>query len=286
MKRNVSALSLVLVAAGALFLGCELGNEPAGAVVVNHLNWNASAVPDSVITQVKALDVYFEHASVGNNVQSGLATLAAQPGSRYTYSGSHFEPDRQPSGAELTAIANWFDTHNGFVDFMRGNPGFDSKLNWFESDMQATVGGGPADAFAHHADVVMFKFCWIDDAYISGSAADEFDNVRTVMERLEAQFPRTRFVWWTMPLFESGNAVRIDYNTRVRDYCAANNKLLIDIADIECHNSSGNRVTDGSGNDIIWSDYTYDGGHLTALGEERLANAFWVMLARIAGWNP
>jgi hypothetical protein len=45
-------------------------------------------------------------------------------------------------------------------------------------------------------------------------------------------------------------------------------------------------VTDGSGNDIIWSDYTYDGGHLTALGEERLANAFWVMLARIAGWNP
>ena len=89
----------------------------------------------------------------------------------------------------------------------------------------------------------------------------------------------------------------------------AHNKPLFDVADIESHdpngnpcydnrdgvaynngNTSENYPDDGLNIPAICPQYTteVDGGHLGSVsdGKIRIAKAFWVLMAEIAGWNP
>jgi hypothetical protein len=95
----------------------------------------------------------------------------------------------------------------------------------------------------------------------------------------------------------------------MRQYARDNNKFLLDVADIESHdpwgnpcydnrdgvpysvgNASENYPDDGINSLAICQHYTResDGGHLgnPDVGKIRIAKAFWVLMARIAGWNP
>jgi hypothetical protein len=243
--------------------------------LVDHTTLNADTIPDAVLAQIRALDVYFEHASVGENVVNGLESMAAASSSRFTYTAQSWSFDDDTIGA---AISLWFSSNNGFGDNMRGNPGFADKLLRFNSRIR-TAG------FASLIDAASFKFCFIDNNY-SGTAQDAFNSVRTIMESLESDYPNITFFWWTMPLTTSGDQARDGYNALVRAYCTANNKFLLDIADIECHSPAGVRQTDTNGYEMLYGDYSSDGGHLNAYESNiRVSRAYWVMLARIAGWD-
>jgi hypothetical protein len=123
------------------------------------------------------------------------------------------------------------------------------------------------------------KLCYIDtDA--------SFPYYRDAMEQLEAAYPAKRFVWWTMPIMTSGDADRQAFNDQVRSHARANERILFDIADIEAHNAAGQRRTDGSGREILWPEWTSDGGHLSSAGSQRVASALWWLMARLGGWNP
>ena len=80
-------------------------------------------------------------------------------------------------------------------------------------------------------------------------------------------------------------------NTAVRNYCSQNNKILYDIADIECHDTDGNKITE-NGYEVLWTNYTTDDddgstdvGHLNDVNDvarQRAAKAMWVLLCQIA----
>jgi hypothetical protein len=95
----------------------------------------------------------------------------------------------------------------------------------------------------------------------------------------------------------------------MREYVRANNKYLLDVADIESHDPWGNPCfdnrdgvaysaggasenypNDGVNLPALCQHYTReaDGGHLgnPDVGKIRLAKAFWILMARVAGWNP
>ena len=151
----------------------------------------------------------------------------------------------------------------------RGNPGWQAKVDDLVEQTAAQL---------EDFDVFTMKLCYIDD-----DASWEY--YRDYMEQLEADYPDKIFVWWTMPITTSGNSSRDAFNDSVRSYCEANNKILFDIADIECHNPNGVKQTDGSGRETLYSGYTYDGGHLNGAGRQRVASAFWHLMARLAGWD-
>jgi hypothetical protein len=152
----------------------------------------------------------------------------------------------------------------------RGNPGWQAKVD----DLVAQ-----AAAYASSYDVLTMKFCYIDsDA--------SFTYYRDKMLQLETGYPAKRFVWWTMPIETSGNVARQTFNDLVRTYARANGKVLFDIADIEAHNAAGQKRTDGSGYEILWPEWTSDGGHLSTAGAERVASAWWWLMARLGGWDP
>jgi hypothetical protein len=153
--------------------------------------------------------------------------------------------------------------------YARGNPGWEAKISDFVS---STV------AEQNNYDVFCMKFCYIDpDA--------EFHKYRDSLLYLENLFPSKKIIWWTMPIQTSGNTNRQDFNDSVRAYAAANRKVLFDIADIESHNVAGAKRVDGSNRELMWDEWTYDGGHLNSEGARRVASAFWMMMARVAGWD-
>ena len=152
----------------------------------------------------------------------------------------------------------------------RGNPGWQAKVDDFVTQTALQASG---------FDVLTMKFCFIDpDA--------SFTTYRDALLGLEGSHPTKRFVWWTMPIETSGNTARQAFNDQVRAYALANGKLLFDIADIECHDVAGVKLTDASGREIMRPEWTSDGGHLSSAGAVRVASAVWWLMARIGGWTP
>jgi hypothetical protein len=262
---KISACASIALAA-LLVAGC--GDAAKGAVVdppsriVGHASFDPGPVSDAAIAAAAGLKVYFEHASVGGNVCDGIDALASQAGSRYS-SGR--------SSGDAAAAGAWFADQAGLFDNARGNPGASAKVDIFVASMSTTLAGA--------VDVATFKFCFIDSP---SDAAALFASVKSAVEGLEAAHPKVAFVWWTMPIEVSANAERQAYNDAVRAYCAANDKWLLDIADLESHDDSGAAVVDpASGDELLYAGYTSDGGHLNGVGAEKLAKAYWSLLARI-----
>jgi hypothetical protein len=128
-------------------------------------------------------------------------------------------------------------------------------------------------------------------------------------EALEEQYPEAIFFHWTTSLARSvGSAESEAFNDQMRAYALANDKILFDVADILSHDEQGQPCYDNrdgveycnnnrcenypdDGQDLlaICQDYTTetDGGHLGSVsgGRLRVAKAFWVLMARIAGWE-
>ena len=152
----------------------------------------------------------------------------------------------------------------------RGNPGWQAKVD----DLVAQ-----AAARASSFDVLTMKLCYIDtDA--------SFAYYRDRMLWLESTYPTKRFVWWTMPIETTGDAGRQAFNDSVRTFARDNGKVLFDIADIEAWNAAGQKRTDGSGYEILWPEWTSDGGHLSAAGAQRVESGLWWLMARLGGWDP
>ncbi len=152
----------------------------------------------------------------------------------------------------------------------RGNPGWQAKV-----DDLVTQTALRAASF----DVLSMKFCYVDpDA--------SFTYYRDKMVQLETSHPTKRFVWWTIPIQTSGNTARQSFNDQVRTYARANGKALFDIADVESHNAAGQKRVDGSSRELMWPEWTSDGGHLSTAGAQRVASAWWWLMARLGGWDP
>jgi hypothetical protein len=254
--------------------------------IIDHSNFDPDSLPLVDITKAAALKVYFEHASVGQNISddppyamggdtlpSGLSALKAL-NPRYSSGRASWVSD--PYAANSSDPA-WFDTHTGLGDNFRGNPAADYKRSYFAASM---------GTIAAKVNVASFKLCWIDNP---SSPSTLFNSVKTTMEALEAAYPGVKFVWWTMPITTLGygdsasiRGQRQSFNTLVRNYCNASGKWLLDIADLESHDDLGNALVDGSGNELLYPSYATDGGHLSASGRLKVAKAYWRLLAEIA----
>lgn len=255
--------------------------------IVGHESCDASVLSNAQVTAAAALKVYFEDASTGTDIvgDSDTDTSAGRnynntadcglhelydSNNRYLCGRDHHQP-----GNDYT----WFSTHSGLQSNRRDNPPPDTKLSGFLSlsaNMRSVL------------NVAMFKFCWIDtwpstEGYVSDGAAFAASLIEDI-ETFEAANPGLIVPYWTMPLqSDASYAARDAYNNAIRTYCAANGKWLIDMADIECHNDSGVKQVDGNGREIATSTYVAaDGGHLASAGRLKMANAYWVSMARIA----
>jgi len=248
---------------------------------IDHTDFDPGSVTDADLATAKALHVYFEHASVGGNIFSDWysgynALLAADP--RFTCGRVHWDTDPKTTDPNpVPPDHTWFETNTGLADLSRGNPLPIEKANYFHDTFSDS-------AFASTIDVASFKFCFIDSTafYPELVALDLFNAVKAAMEELQSAYPNITFVWWTMPLETyAAPASREEYNALVRAYCAANNRWLLDIADLESHDDLGNAIRDSSNRELLCEDYATDGGHLNMVGAEKIARAYWRLIIEI-----
>lgn len=240
------------------------------SIVIDHTQVDAGVIPMEWLDQARALDTFFGHRSVGNNILDGMGDLMGMDAQRYTIAIDGSGP-------------SWFESHSGIGHTSIGsNQHPQTKIDHFDRLIRL-------DGY-DNADLAMMKFCPSDSLPFGDMPGDEiWIAYRDMMAALETDYPELAIVWWTFPLATAadnrGNDQRAVFNNSVRQYCAAHECVLFDIADIESHDPSGNPVTSITGHESMWNGYSYDGGHLNEVGRQRVANAYWSLLARSAGWN-
>ena len=115
------------------------------------------------------------------------------------------------------------------------------------------------------------------------------------IEELQSARPNQIFFHWTASLARNtGTYNSTIFNAQMRQYANSHKQILLDYADIMSHNLGGVQcydvIADGVDYPAICPDYTSEvsGGHLgsMATGALRIAKAYWVLMAQIAGWDP
>lgn len=278
-------------------------------------------IPDEYLEAAKNLRMLFADRSVGANIDDGLNCLTAANWSsapahcHVDYIGStwNFQTYMSISEAPERIIFNpdpiKYDRSNWIFEMHSGE--------WW--DLTEDFINNLAPRYIATADVLSYQFTYLNVTETSDIADPQkgffADNPnRYDIHELEAfmsKHPDKIFPFWTTSLARSiGTQVSSVFNDQLRQYAKERNLVLFDVADIEAHTDQGapcfdNRdgieycsqngkcedyPDDGQNIPAICQDYTTetDGGHLGSVsgGKIRIAKAFWVMMAQIAGWTP
>jgi hypothetical protein len=177
-----------------------------------------------------------------------------------------------------------------------------------------------APSYISSKDVLSYQFSYLnvgggEPIDIIDSQVGYFSNnpaLYTVqdLESYIAQHLDKVFIFWTTSLARGiGTQTSTDFNNMMRQYAIDHSKILFDVADILSHRPDGtpcydnrdgveycsmsgqceNYPDDGLDLPAICQEYTTetDGGHLGSVsaGKIRVAKAFWVLMAQIAGWD-
>lgn len=244
----------------------------SGAIVVNHNNTNAYNVPVSYIQKAKSnFRVFYGHTSHGSQITSGIEAMNAEP---YTYNSSG-------AGGALKYTEISADLgHNG-------------DLSWANTTRQF---------LANNPDINVVMWSWCGGC--SDNTTQGINAYLNEMSRLEREYPKVIFIYMTGHLDGTGSSGNLNnINQQIRNYCITNNKVLYDFADIESYDPSGQGYLDLGSDDGCnyqgrnWAQewisknprniYRLPGSaaHTHPLNGSLKGNAFWVMMAKLAGWK-
>jgi hypothetical protein len=271
------------------------------------------------------MSMLFVDRSVGANISDGLTCL------------SYESDEAAPNSCKRYAhVVSQFSSPPGEVNWFK--PGGYNRVNWtyngwpgsgIPPELPCGVSTGlwfsKLECFVRYVDAnpQRYRVVSYQNSYLEVENSSDIASPSTGyfarqanrydigdFEALEGRHPGTIFLHHTTSLARGiGNQVATDFNNQMREYVRANNKFMLDVADIESHDPSGNPCydnrdgvpytagnasenypNDGVQRPAICQHYTResDGGHLgnPDPGKIRLAKAFWILMARVAGWNP
>jgi hypothetical protein len=267
----------------------------------------------------------FSDRSVGSNIDNYLNCLTASswaqsPAScRQDYYNSNWNFrvfDQSDLDSGIVPLRIQFSPDP--VKYNRSNWTFEFRQGTW-SDLTEGFIHSLAPAYLNSKDVLTYQFSYLNvdqSSDITSPTVGFFVNSSSRydindLEAFIAQHPDKIFIFWTTSLARSiGTQVATDFNNQMRQYASEHDVILFDVADIESHTDRGlpcydnrdgvqycsqtgqceNNPNDGRSYPAICQDYTSEteGGHLGSVsaGGVRLAKAFWVLMARISGWNP
>lgn len=306
----VSGALIVLIAFLGLFIGRRLFPDlfPASVItaeqqiLVDHRSVALfDQIPEQYLTAARNLHMLFMDRSVGGNINEGLDCLHTRRSAcTRGLNGESYNPDAAKYNRE-----NWdFE----FWPSGCGNGFWDGNTQCFLDRANQTY---------LQYDVLSYQLSYLEVAENSYATTDFFldnPNKTDVYDLLafEAAHPDKTMIYWTTSLARGvGTQMSTNFNNQMRQFTADRQKILFDVADIESHLPDGspcydnrdgvsycapnstnceNNPDDGQSYPALCQAYTREtnGGHLgnPDLGKIRIAKAYWVLMAQIAGWVP
>jgi hypothetical protein len=232
-----------------------------------------------------------------------------------TFTFEDFQSGRVPPAILFEPDPHKYDRSNWTFDIAEGE--WESAIRMFVEDL--------VPEYIESKNVLSFQFTYFNighGSYIADPETGFFVDLPHQdyysnrlrwdigsLEELESQYPDKIFFYWTTSLARGiGSEEGEVFNNQMRDYVLANDKILFDVASILSHDPEGNpcydnrdgveycnsnrcedHPDDGQSYPAICQYYTTetDGGHLGSVssGGLRVAKAFWVLMAEIAGWE-
>lgn len=242
-------------------------------IIIDHTTTDLSSVPATYINKAKAdLRLSYGHTSHGSQPVSGMGYLQGL-NSLYSF---NIDGDIE---------TNVLSMRDRYPPGDLGNPDY-----WTWASLTRDYLNNPSN----NRSVVVWSWCGqvdgatetiINDAYLGQMVA------------LERDFPDITFVYMTGHLEGTGiDGNLYQRNNQIRDFVKVNGKVLFDFADIESYDPDGNyypNADDGCPWCQSYCDATpgfcptpaIDCAHSHSLNCMLKGQAFWWMLARIAGWD-
>lgn len=230
-------------------------------------NEAATQVTGDELAQAADLRVFFGHMSVGRNIMSGLQDV-------YAAKDVPLPDIVEIAPGEVPALTDGGVLVHALIGENYHPLG---KLENFDATLRAGLGD--------EVDVALLKFCYLDVSWYT-DVDSLFEEYRTTMDALEADYPDVRFVHVTVPLTvgpygikdhikavlgRDNNPAREEYNDKMRAHYGPDR--LLDLAALE------SQAPDGSTAPELYAGYTSDGSHLNDTGSAMAAVELTQMLA-------
>jgi hypothetical protein len=288
MARLLAAMALVAF----LCLAIGFSATCRGGVVIDHNDTDLAALPLAAVNKAKTdLHIAYGHTSHGSQLITGMTamnTFINGGGLGLSYPPNTFRWNDGPSAGAL-------DLDDYFVD---GDLGAPDRTTWAARTRTYLNNSSYADV-----NVVIWSWCGQADAAVA-----EINLYLSTMNQLELDYPNVSFVYMTGHVNGCATTGNLFLrNQQIRDYCAANDKILYDFADLDSWDPDGNyygdkRVidncdydSDGNGTqDRNWATdwqnthqvgvdwFNCSPAHTQALNGNQKAYAAWALWTQIA----
>lgn len=281
---NLLAIGMaLLLACGATPAASTAGTLPptpdAAALVIDHTTTDLSQIPPEWLNAAKNLAFHFAHTSHGSQIVAGLEWWEAQRAELDVEVRYDNVAARGRAAALTIYDGNNYDGDNYITP----------EMYWSEEDGRNHTN--------QVADSGLFNYSmWSWCGQQSDNSVTAVNDYLNTLNQFEAAHPNMRFIYMTGHT-DGGGATLARNNQMVRDYVASHNKVLFDFADIESHDPAGNYYPDTDDScpwceqwctdhpaDCAGLESIPDCAHTHPLQCKQKAQAFWWMMARLAGW--